>query len=368
MLRTPTHGFTFGLALSLAAGGATFALPAMAADSFTLKDKPKIAMLYFGPKNDGGWTQAFDEARAKVEKEIGQKIQFVENVPEDASAIKPAAEKFIQRGANIVIGTAFGYSDSFKDLAAKYPGVAFLNGSGTTNGSNLESFYGRTYESQYLCGMAAGAASKTGKLGFVAANPFGVVNWTINAFALGAQKMNPNATVNVIYTGAWNDPVKERAAAAALIDQGADVIMQHTDSPAAMQIASERGKLAFGQDSEMIKFGPKTQLTSILDTWGPYYIERVKAELAGTWKSEDTWGGLDSHMFAMAPYTNMPDDVKKLAEDAEAKIKSGELKPFTGPLKKQDGSEWLAAGATSDDGTLLGMNFYVEGVDDQLPK
>ena len=160
MLRTPTHGFAFGLASALAAGGALFTLPAVAADGFTLKDKPKIAMLYFGPKNDGGWTQAFDEARVKIEKEIGQKIQFVENVPEDASAIKPAAEKFIQRGANIVIGTAFGYSDSFKDLAAKYPGVAFLNGSGTTNGSNLESFYGRTYESQYLCGMAAGAASK----------------------------------------------------------------------------------------------------------------------------------------------------------------------------------------------------------------
>src|ERR1700712_2701684 len=188
--------------------------PAMA-DGFTLKGPPKIAMIYFGPKNDGGWTQAFDEARLKVEKALGQKIAFVESVPEDASVIKPAAEKFIPRGANIIIGTAFGYSDAFKELAAKYPDVAFLDGSGTTNGPNLEAFYGRTYESQYLCGMAAGAASKTGKLGFVAANPFGVVNWTVNAFALGALQMNPKATVNVIFTGAWNDPVKERAASMA---------------------------------------------------------------------------------------------------------------------------------------------------------
>jgi len=193
------------------------------AQGFTLKGEPKVAMLYFSTKTDGGWTQAFEEARVKLEKALGLKIQYVENVPENASAIRPAAERFIQRGANVIIGTAFGYSDTFKELAKKYPDVAFLNASGTTNDGNLQSFYGRTYESQYLCGMAAGAASKSGKLGFVAANPFGVVNWTVNAFALGAQKMNPNATVTVIYTGAWNDPVKERAAAAALIDDDADV-------------------------------------------------------------------------------------------------------------------------------------------------
>jgi len=143
--------------------------------------------------------------------------------------------------------------------------------------------------------------------------------------------------------------------------------MQHTDSPAAGQISSERGKLAFGQDSDMIKFGPKTQLTSIVDNWAPYYIERIKAELEGKWKSEDTWGGLETKMFVMAPYTNMPDDVKKMAEETEAKIKSGEIAPFTGPINKQDGTPWLKAGEKADDATLLGMNFYIEGVDDKLP-
>ena len=203
------------------------------AAGFTLPGPEKVAFLYFADKNDGGWTQAFEEARPKIEPALGIQIPFVENVPEVAGQIKPAADRFIARGDNVVIGTAFGYSDTFKELSEKYPKVAFLNASGTTNGPNLESFYGRTYESQYLCGMVAGAVSKTGKLGFVAAHPIGPVNWTINAYELGAQKMNPKATVTVIFTGAWNDPVKERAAAQAMADQGIDVIGQHVDTPTA---------------------------------------------------------------------------------------------------------------------------------------
>ena len=166
----------------------------------------------------------------------------------------------------------------------------------------------------------------------------------------------------------WIDPGKEADAAKALIDQGADVIMQHTDSPAAMQIAAERGKLAFGQDSEMIKFGPKTQLTSIMDNWGPYYIERVKAELDGTWKSEDFWGGLKSKLVVMAPYTNMPDDVKKMAMDTEAAIIAGTLKPFKCPIMGQDGKTVeCKGGANLDDGQILGMNYFIKGIDDKVP-
>ncbi|AVQ83363.1 BMP family ABC transporter substrate-binding protein [Variovorax sp. PDNC026] len=365
MPRTPSHGPVLGLAMTLAAGGALFTtLPAVAADGFTLKDKPKIAMLYFGPKNDGGWTQAFDEARVKIEKEIGQKIQFVENVPEDASAIKPAAEKFIQRGANIVIGTAFGYSDSFKDLAAKYPDVAFLNGSGTTNGSNLESFYGRTYESQYLCGMAAGAASKTGKLGFVAANPFGVVNWTINAFALGAQKMNPNATVNVIYTGAWNDPVKERAAAAALIDQGADVIGQHVDSPTPQIVAQERGVYGTGHHRDLRQFAPKATLCSSVWVWDRFLTPELKKIMAGNWKPaqygafiEMKDGGTDIAGFGPA----VPKDKAALiTAERDAIMKGKQI--YAGPLADRDGKERVAKGAVLSDADLWKMDWFVKGV------
>lgn len=182
MKRTLCAAVALGLATTVGVAAA------QEGQGLTLDKPAKIAMLYISPRNDGGWTQAFDEARQKLESELDTKIQYVESVPENASSIRPAVDRLIQRGANVIIGTAFGYSDTFKELADKYPQVAFLNGSGTTNGANLESFYGRTYESQYLCGMAAGAASKTGKLGFVAANPFGQVNWTINAFALGARR------------------------------------------------------------------------------------------------------------------------------------------------------------------------------------
>ncbi len=161
------------------------ALPALA--QFKLEGEPKVAMIIFAQKNDGGWSQSYDEARQRMEKSMGVTIPYVENVPENATAIRPPAELFIGKGYNIIIGSAFGYSDTFKELAAQYPNVAFLNGAGITNGPNLESFYGRTYKSQYLCGMAAAAASKTGKLGFVAANPFGLVNWTVNAYELGRE-------------------------------------------------------------------------------------------------------------------------------------------------------------------------------------
>jgi simple sugar transport system substrate-binding protein len=190
----------------------------------------------------------------------------------------------------------------------------------------------------------------------------------INAFIIGAQSVNPDFKVKVVWANTWFDPGKEADAAKALIDQGVDIITQHTDSTAPMQVAAERGIKAFGQASDMIKFGPETQLTSIIDNWAPYYISRVKAVADVTWQQHDVWMGMQEGEVVMAPYTNMPDDVKALASETEAKIKSGEFEPFTGPIKKQDGSEWLKEGEKADDGTLLGMNFYVFGVDDKLPQ
>lgn len=331
---------------------------------FTLKGEPKIAMLYFSQKNDGGWTQAFEEARVKLEKSLGQKIQFVENVPENASAIRPAAERFIQRGANVIIGTAFGYSDTFKELAQKYPQVAFLNASGTTNGPNLQSFYGRTYESQYLCGMAAGAASKTGKLGFVAANPFGVVNWTINAFAMGAQKMNPNATVTVIYTGAWNDPVKERAAASALIDQGADVIGQHVDTPTPQIVAQERGVFGTGHHRDMREFAPKATLCSSVWVWDKFLTPELKVVGAGNWKTNPygafvpmSAGGTD---IACCGPAVPRDAVTKIMAERDAMMKGKQI--YTGPIADRDGKERVAAGKVIGDGDLWKMDWFVKGV------
>jgi simple sugar transport system substrate-binding protein len=210
--------------------------------------------------------------------------------------------------------------------------------------------------------------TKSGVLGYIGSFPIPEVVSGINSTILGAQSINPNIKVKIIWVNTWFDPGKEADAAKALLDQGADILMQHTDSPAAMQIASQRNAFAFGQDSDMIKFGPKVQLTAIVNNWAPYYIDRVQAVLDGKWTSTDVWGGFDSKMVTMAPFTNMPDDVKKMAMDTEAKIASGALHPFKCPVVAQDGKTVECKGGTHlDDGQILGMAFYVKGIDDKLP-
>jgi basic membrane protein A len=341
-------------------GGAAVAYAA----GFSLSAPPKIAFLYFADKTDGGWTQAFDEARPKIEKEVGMQIPFVENVPEVAGQITPAAERFIQRGYNVIIGTAFGYSDTFKDLAAKYPKVAFLNASGTTNGANLESFYGRTYESQYLCGMVAGAMSKTGKLGFVAAHPIGPVNWTINAYEMGALKMNPKATVTVIFTGAWNDPVKERAAASAMADQGIDVIGQHVDTPTPQIVAQERGIYGTGHHRDLSEFAPKATLCSSVWTWDKFLSPELKKVAAGNWEPSPYGafpgikdGGTDISPLGKA----VPKDVvDKVMAERDAIIAGKQI--FAGPIVDTAKVERVAAGKSLDDGGFWKMDWYVPGV------
>ncbi len=333
------------------------------ADGFTLKKPAKIGILYYTLRNDGGWTQAFDEARLKVEAATGQKIQFVEGIPDDAS-IKPAAEKLIQRGVNVIIGTSFGYSDTFKELAKAHPDVAFLNASGTTNGDNLESFYGRTYESQYLCGMAAGAASKTGKLGFVAAFPIGVVNWTVNAFALGAQQMKPGATVTVVYTGSWDDSIKDRAATTALIDQGADVIGQHVNSPTPQIVAQERGKVGTGHHRDMRQFAPKATVCSSVWVWDKFLAPELKKIQAGGWKPNPygafipiSAGGTD--IACCGPAVSKADAARIMAERS-AVMKGKQI--YAGPLADETGKERVPAGGVLSDADLWKMDWYVKGV------
>src|SRR6266550_4128882 len=306
-------------------------------------DKLKIGFIYLVPVGDLGWTYQHDLGRLAMVKEFGDKVEttFLENVSEGPDSER-SIEQLARAGNKLIFTTSFGYMEPTLKVAKKYPNVHFEHATGYKRDKNLSTYSGRFYEGRYIQGIIAAM--------------------------LGAQTINPNIKVKIIWANTWFDPGKEADAAKALIDQGADIIMQHTDSPAAMQVAAERGKLAFGQDSEMIKFGPKAQLTSIMDNWGPYYIERVKAELDGTWKSEDFWGGLKSKIVVMAPYTNMPDDVKKLAMDTEAAIIDGKLQPFKCPVLGQDGKEVECKGGTHlDDGQILGMNFYVKGIDDKIP-
>jgi basic membrane protein A and related proteins len=332
-------------------------------------DKLKVGFIYLGPVGDLGWTYQHDLGRLAMLKEFGDKVEttFLENVSEGPDSER-SIEQLARAGNKLIFTTSFGYMEPTLKVAKKYPKIHFEHATGYKRAENMSTYSGRFYEGRYIQGQIAAKMSKTGVLGYIGSFPIPEVISGINATMLGAQSVNPNIKVKIIWVNSWFDPGKEADAAKALIDQGADVIMQHTDSPAPMQVASERGKLAFGQDSEMIKFGPKAQLTSIMDNWGPYYIERVKAELDGTWKSEDNWDGLKQKMVVMAPYTNMPDDVKKAAEETEAAIKDGKLFPFKCPVIGQDGKEVECKGGDKlADGQILGMNFYVKGVDDKIP-
>jgi basic membrane protein A and related proteins len=348
---------------------AAFVLAGALGSSAWAAEKLKVGFIYLGPVGDLGWTYQHELARQALVKEFGDKIEttYLENVPEGPDAER-AIEQLVRAGNKLIFTTSFGYMDPTLKVAKKYPNVHFEHATGFKKEKNMSIYNGRFYEGRYIQGVIAGKMSKAGVLGYIASFPIPEVIMGINSTMLGAQTVNPNIKVKIIWVNTWFDPGKEADAAKALLDQGADVIMQHTDSPAAMQIAAERGKFAFGQDSEMIKFGPKTQLTSIIDNWAPYYIARVKAELDGTWKEEDTWGGLKSKMVVMAPFTNMPDDVKKLAEDTEAGIVDGKLFPFKCPVIDQDGKTVECKGGDRlDDGQVLGMNLYVKGVDDKVP-
>lgn len=350
----------FGLAAVLAV---SVSAPAFA------QDKIKACFLYIGSKTDGGWTQAHDLGRQQVDKELGDKVEtaFVENVPEGPDAER-AIERLARSGCAIVYTTSFGFMDQTVAVASKFPDVKFEHATGYKVAPNLAVYNARFYEGRYIQGVIAAKMSKVGVAGYIASFPIPEVVMGINAFVLGAQSVNPDFKLKVVWANTWFDAGKEADAAKVLIDQGVDIITQHTDSTGPMQVAEERGIMAFGQASDMIAAGPKTQLTAIVDTWGPYYVKRINMVLDGSWKSEMSWDGLKDGILTMAPYTNMPDDVKALAEETEAKIKSGELKPFTGPIAKQDGTEWLKAGENADDGVLSGLNFYVKGVDDKLPQ
>ncbi|NVP54612.1 MULTISPECIES: BMP family ABC transporter substrate-binding protein [Rhizobiaceae] len=353
------------LLLALATSAAVLGFAASA----SAQDKTKICFIYVGSKTDGGWTQAHDIGRQALQAEFGDKIEtpFLESVPEGPDAER-AIERMARSGCALVFTTSFGFMDATIKVAEKFPDVKFEHATGFKSAPNVATYNSRFYEGRYIQGQIAAKMSQKGVAGYIASFPIPEVVMGINAFVHGAQSVNPDFKVKVIWANTWFDPGKEADAAKALIDQGVDILTQHTDTTAPMQVAAERGIKAFGQASDMIKAGPETQLTAIVDTWGAYYIKRTKELLDGTWKSEQVWDGLKDGILTMAPYTNMPDDVKKMAEDTEAKIRSGELHPFTGPIKKQDGSEWLKDGEKPEDGVLLGMNFYIAGVDDKLPQ
>ncbi|MBX2806955.1 MAG: BMP family ABC transporter substrate-binding protein [Hyphomicrobiales bacterium] len=352
-----------------AAGIAVFAAMLGAAGAVA-QDKTKVGFVYVGPIGDHGWTYQHHKGLEAVEAEFGDKVEttYVENVSEGPDAER-VIQQLAQQGNDIIFTTSFGFMNPTIKVAKRFPDVKFEHATGFKKADNVSIYNTRFYQGRYIVGQIAGKMTKTNTIGYIASFPIPEVVMGINATYLGAKSVNPDIKIKVIWVSTWFDPGKEADAAKALVDQGSDILMQHTDSPAAIQLAEQEGIYAIGQASDMKTFGPNAQLTSLIDDWAPYYVERVKAVIDGTWETSDIWGGLANGMLKMAPYSDkLPEDVIALAKEMEEKIKSGEFHPFTGPLNKQDGTQFLADGEVISDEVLLGMNFYVEGIEGSLPK
>ncbi|MEC5399927.1 BMP family ABC transporter substrate-binding protein [Uliginosibacterium sp. H1] len=329
-----------------------------------------LGFVYIGPTGDHGWTYSHDQGRKAVEAKHGDKVKtaFIENVPETADAERVFRD-MAQKGTKVVFATSFGYMNQMEKVAQAFPNTVFMHATGYKTANNLGVYDLRTYEGAYMLGVVAGKMTKKNKLGVVASIPIPEVIRNINAFTLGARSVNPKVTTSAIWVNSWFDPGKEREAALALISQGADVLMQNTDSPAVVQAAEEKGVYAFGWDSDMSKFGPKAHLAASILHWGVIYNEVTEAVMAGTWKTGDIWYGVKEVGVTIDAFgPDVPEDVKKLALERQEAIKAGTLHPWTGPIKDQSGKEVVAAGATMDDKTMRGINFYVEGVTGSIPK
>jgi simple sugar transport system substrate-binding protein len=329
----------------------------------------KIAFAYVGPVGDGGWTYAHDLGRKEAEKEFGDKIKtsFVENVPESADAERVIRDMASQ-GNKLIFGTTFGYMEPMLKLAPEFKDVKFEHATGYKSADNMRVYDVRAYEGAYVAGVIAGKMTKTNTLGFVASIPIPEVVRNINAFTLGAQSVNPKVKTKVVWVNKWFDPGKEAEAATALINGGADVLLQNTDSPAVLQTAEKMGKFAFGWDSNMTSYGPKAHLGSSIINWAPYYKKAIKDALDGTWKGETNWWGMKEGAIDIVALGDMvPAEVKKLAEDKKAEIKDGKFNVWSGPMMGNDGKEILAKDAKGDDKFISGIMFFVKGVEGKVP-
>ena len=345
------------------------ALGFSAAMSASAADPLKVGFVYIGPIGDHGWTYQHEQGRKALAEKLGDKVEtsFVENVPEGADAER-VIRNMAKGGYDLIFSTSFGYMNPTVKVAKQFPKVTFEHATGYKQAKNLGTYLSRSYEGRYVGGYLAAKMTKSKVVGYVASFPIPEVIRDNNSIQLALDKYNPGTEIKVVWVNSWFDPGKESDAANALIDQGADVIFQHTDSPAPIQTAERRGVYAVGYASDMAHFGPKAVLTSIVNNWGPHYIKASEAVMAGTWKSQDYWGGLDDDTIQLPISDIVPADVKAEAEKIIASIKSGEFHPFTGPIKDQSGAVKLADGVVATNAELASMNYYVENVKAELPK
>lgn len=351
-----------GAALALGLAGAV-ATPGSA-------EPLKVGFIYVGPIGDGGWTDGHNHARLAVEEHFGDAVETVyqENVPEGADAVG-AITRMALSGADIIFTTSFGFMDATVAVAEKFPDVKFEHATGYKMADNLAVYSARFYEGRAIQGTIAGRMTKSNIIGYIASFPVPEVIRGINSAYIHAKRVNPDVQFKVIWAYTWVDPAKEADAAKVLIEQGADVVLQHTDSTAPSAAAQAAGNVfTFGQASDMWEYAPSPRISSIIDNWAPYYIERIQAVIDGTWTSANTWDGIGPGMVGIGEITDaVPADVKAEALAMKDAIAAGTYHPFTGPLNKQDGSPWLADGEIADDGTLASMDFFVEGVTAEIP-
>jgi simple sugar transport system substrate-binding protein len=341
------------------------AAPALAQDNPT-----QVGFIYVGSIGDLGWTYEHDRARLAVEEHFGDAVEtsYVENVPEGADAERVLTQMALS-GADLIFTTSFGYMDPTNAVAERFPNVHFEHATGyRRDHPNVSTYSARFYEGRAVMGHIAGHMTESNIVGYIASFPIPEVIRGINSAFIHAREVNPDVEFRIVWAYTWFDPAVEADAAQALIDQGADVIMQHTDSTAPMTVLAEAGAFGFGQASDMYQFAPTPRISAIIDDWAPYYIARTQAVMDGTWESTDTWDGIGPGMVGIGEMTDaIPEEVRASAQAMVEAIAAGDYHPFTGPLNRQDGSAWLAEGEVADDGTLLGMNFYVEGITGDVP-
>ena len=349
--------------LALAAA-ITLSAPAMADDPM------KVGFVYVGPIGDHGWSYQHDLGRLAVEEHFGDEVEttYVENVSEGADAER-TIRRLAQAGNDVIFTTSFGFMNPTARVAEQYPDVTFLHATGYKQAENLGTYLSVTYEGRYVTGVAAGQVTETNTLGYIASFPIPEVIRDINAVYLGAKSVNPDIELKVVWANTWFDPAKEADAANALMDQGADVIVQHTDSPAPLLAAEKRGNWGVGQASDMRKFGGDAHLLSVVNDWAPYYIDTVQAVMDGTWESGDYWGGISEDVIQIVGISDrLTEEQRAKVDETIAAIDSGELHPFTGPLKDQSGELRVPEGVSMTREELASMDWYVEGMTATLPQ